>query len=203
MNSFSVFLVLLFSALGGWLAAYVSIRLLFKPEHKASLAGISFQGILPHLQKKESGNIGALIQNQILTSSNWKSELAKPELMALLHPEIEIQVDRFLKEKLSTVFPLLYKFMGEKTLLQFKAVFIEETINLLPVMLAKYTDELPKALPIKRWVSDSILQYDLKKAEKLFYENAQKPIRLYQLAGLLFGLTWGGLILLLLHCLPK
>ena len=70
-------------------------------------------------------------------------------------------------------------------------------------MLSKYADELPKVLPIEQWVTDSILQFDLKKTEKLFYQKAQKWVRLYLLAGLLFGLSWGGLILLLLHCLLK
>jgi len=203
MNNYSIFLVLLISALGGWLAAYISVRLLFKPAKQRWFSGIPFQGIIPYLQQNESGAIGSILHQKISNSSNWKSALVNPELMALLHPEIEIQVDRFLKEKLSTVFPLLYKFMGEKTLLQFKEVFIAETIHLLPVMLSKYADELPKVLPIERWVSDSILQFDLKKTEKLFYQKAQKWVRLYLLAGLLFGLSWGGLILLLLHCILK
>ena len=76
--------------------------------------------------------------------------------MELLRPEIEKHIDHFLKTKLSEAFPLLFKFMGEKTQLKMKEAFMEEVENIFPEMINKFGANLLKEIKESHFIENEI-----------------------------------------------
>ena len=62
--------------------------------------------------------------------------------MEHVKPFIEEQVDLFMNNRLQELFPLLVKFMGEKTRQQFRQAFLEETERLFPSVINLYLSKV-------------------------------------------------------------
>jgi len=61
-------------------------------------------------------------------------------------PLVETHVDDFLRIKLPEAMPMISMFVGEKTILQMKTVFINELQLLFPQIMEKYASQLKKDL---------------------------------------------------------
>ena len=61
--------------------------------------------------------------------------MAEPSLMASVMPLAEEHVDDFLRNKLPKAMPVVGMFIGDKTIAQFKGVFMEELEGLFPVFV--------------------------------------------------------------------
>jgi hypothetical protein len=73
---------------------------------------------------------------------NWKNKLSDSTQIENLLPLAETHIDYFLRHKLTTAMPMVAMFIGDKTIAQFKAIFMEELKELLPEFTAAYLDQL-------------------------------------------------------------
>lgn len=73
---------------------------------------------------------------------SWKQNLSDPAQLENLFPLAEKHIDHFLRYKLTTAMPMVAMFIGDKTIAQFKAVFMDELKELLPDVTATYVDQL-------------------------------------------------------------
>ncbi|TDX02241.1 hypothetical protein [Dinghuibacter silviterrae] len=64
-------------------------------------------------------------------------------------PMAETEVDTFLRQKLPKAMPVVGMFIGDKTIAQFKAIFMEELGTLLPDFIGNCAGKLAKALIYK------------------------------------------------------
>src|SRR5436190_23365493 len=114
MTATQMFIIVLFSGFAGWVISHLTVYLLFaSPTQKKG-------GIIPALMPRLAIKASQVFQSEFESSTIIDEKITDPLIFEKMKPEIEKHVDFFLNEKLATVFPLLYKFMGEKTLLQFK-----------------------------------------------------------------------------------
>jgi hypothetical protein len=72
----------------------------------------------------------------------WKQKLSDSAQLENLLPLAETHIDYFLRHKLTTAMPMVAMFIGDKTIAQFKAVFMEELKELLPEFTNAYVDQL-------------------------------------------------------------
>lgn len=154
--------------------------------------------LLPTLQERFAGDAAKAASAHLLPTDFIEQQVADPLLLEKLKPEIEKHVDHFLHEKLSTVFPLLYKFMGEKTLLQFKTAFLAEIDILFPVIMKKYAGELLNEASLEKILAEQIRNLPVTAIRKTLYRYAGREIILFQLTCAGIGFATGLLILLLL-----
>ncbi len=182
MTAVQILIILLSSATTGLLIALITLRLLFTASSK----------------KNWAGKLSILAQKEFESSVLLEEKVSDPQLFEKLKPEIEWHVDLFLTEKLAAVFPLLYKFMGEKTLMQFKGAFMTETDLLFPVIIKKYISSLKKDISIDQIISEKINSIPIKEIRVAFYRNARKEILCFKLicvgTGLLTGLLTVALV---------
>ncbi|HSN60074.1 MAG TPA: hypothetical protein VLR49_04005, partial [Ferruginibacter sp.] len=141
MSAYHSYLMILIATAGGWLMAVLFLNFLFKPYSPIKFLGFSISGIIPALQPGLAKDIAAAIVKNYLSNKGIAEKLSNPVYMHQLRPEIEDHVDRFLQEKLPEAFPLLSKFMGEKTLLKFKEAFLSEVELIFPAMLKSYSEK--------------------------------------------------------------
>lgn len=198
-----VLIILFVSTAGSWLSACLFIRFLFNPAKAKKIAGIKLQGILPASQAVLANEIAAFVNKHFLSPEFVTEKIVSPALLQKLQPEIEIHIDHFLKEKLSVAFPLLSKFMGEKTLSRFKEAFLAEVEILFPALLKNYTASLIQQLNPEKMIAQKINNISIPAIEKIILARASKQIYSVKLAAAVFGLLTGTVQVLIIICLNK
>jgi hypothetical protein len=71
-------------------------------------------------------------------------------------PLAETEVDIFLREKLPKAMPVVGMLIGEKTITQFKAIFMEELGTLLPAFIGNCAGKLSRALIYKAVIAGTV-----------------------------------------------
>jgi uncharacterized membrane protein YheB (UPF0754 family) len=185
------FLLVLLSAVGGCCMAHVFIKILFKPYIPKKITGFTVQGIVPFVLNNQSHLIAAAIRQEFLSEKLLQKVLDNPALLQQMTPAIEAHVDHFLNEKLSEAFPLLYKFMGEKTLQKFKIIFLQEVETILPNMLQQYGTMLLQGNKIEEGIADQIRQLSAPQLEASLHQFAHRYIRRFKIVATLWGIFIG------------
>ena len=78
-----------------------------------------------------------------------KVRRALSPLLPEVLPMAEVQVDDFLRNKLPKAMPVVGMFIGDKTIAQFKAIFMDELKTLLPDFIGRCASTLGKRLIYK------------------------------------------------------
>ena len=188
---------LLLSAFICWLIVYIFIKCLFHPVQPLNFAGIKLQGVIPASQNAIAEEIGRLVSKEMFSSGMLEEKVADPENFNKLKPEIETQIDSFLRVRLKDTFPMLGMLIGDKTINQLKGAFMRELETLFPVMMKKYVVNLSNDLDIEKTVREKIAGLSMFKTKELFYQSFKKPLIRIQLIAALFGFLLGILHVLL------
>lgn len=162
-----LWLIPVIAAAGGWLAAAVLKQ---KAIHR-----------LPMLLREFSGSL----QGTILSGLSGQSA-AGPHYEQI-RPFIEEQADSFFRHRLVEAMPMVGMLIGDKTILQMKAVLMKELEELFPVVMEKY---LRIAAGDPAGIPDEIRQ-------KIMAVLA-RPLRRLPIWGMMAGLAIGALQLIYL-----
>ena len=115
-------------------------------------------------------------------------ELTENDPFEAMQPVINDNLDNFFRHKLSAKLPMISMFIGDKTIEELKAVFMEELALLFPLLINEFSAHLNKDLQ-QQWAQKfrSIVQQKIIKASR--------PFRWVAFA---LGAIWGTLIALIL-----
>ncbi|MEO8772178.1 MAG: hypothetical protein ABI402_18915 [Ferruginibacter sp.] len=183
MTAVQMSIIVFFSAFTGWIISWLTIRLLFSSSIRSGLGT----------------KAGQVFQQEFESSKMIDEKMTDPSLFEKMKPEIEKHVDFFLNEKLAAVFPLLYKFMGEKTLRQFKDAFMIETDLLFPLIIKNYMTSLKKEIRLDTIISTHINAIPIQTIRLHFFKHAKKEIFFFRLVCCITGLIMGMLAVVALH----
>lgn len=164
---------------------------------RLNFAGIKLQGLIPASQQVIAEEISHLVSKEIFASGMLEEKVADPENFNKLKPEIETQIDSFLRVRLKETFPMLGMLIGEKTINQLKGAFMGELQTLFPEIMKKYVDNLSNELDIEKTVREKIAGISMFKTKELFYHSFKKPLIRIQLTAALIGFLLGILHVLL------
>lgn len=192
-----IILPLLLSAFICWLIVYIFIKSLFYPVQPLNIAGIKLQGLIPARQQAVAEEIGRLVSNEMFSLGVLEEKVADPENFNKLKPEIETQIDSFLRVRLKDTFPMLGMLIGDKTINQLKGAFMVELQTLFPILMKKYVVNLSNDLDIEKTVREKIAGLSMFNTKKLFYQSFKKPLIRIQLMAALVGFLLGVLHVLL------
>ncbi len=164
----NLILIPLMTAILGWLVAWLFVKLIFS----------NWNGGLTNMIESIK------VENFITAESSLNQ-------FDLVLPFIDAQLEDFFKNKLGEKMPMIAMFVGDKTVAQLKAVFIEELKVLFPNLIQQFAanakHDFAKNLQLK-W--KPILEPALLKAT-----------RKYRIGAFAIGLVWGILILMLSYLL--
>lgn len=191
-------LVILIAAIGCWFLSILFTRFLFRPYSPKDIIGFRLQGIVPAVLPGIAGYASRMLQDDLLSQDKIAAKLSDPALMLQLRPEIENHVDRFLEEKLKEAFPLLSKFMGEKTLGKFKEAFLTEVETILPNLLKSYSGKLMNEWKPEQLIEEKISAINIEDVERMVQQRAAKQLSRFHLAAALLGAVIGCIQVLLI-----
>jgi len=115
-------------------------------------------------------------------------QLTKNDPFEALQPLINDQLDDFFRHKLSANLPMISMFIGDKTIEDLKAVFMEELALLFPMLITEFSAHLNKDLHAQ-W------QQKLRIIVQQKVIKASKPYRWVAFA---LGAIWGVFMALIL-----
>jgi len=176
--------------------------MLFHPRRPVNIFGFKLQGIFPKNQQLIAEKLGQVVSKEFLSFAEIEAKVTNPENLQQLKPEIEQHIDKFLKEKLSTVFPMLSMFIGEKTINQLKEAFLMELENLFPILMKSYMTKLEKDLDLEKIVTEKVASFSSEKLEDILDQITKKEFQFLEFIGGVFGL-FIGLIQVLIQVLSS
>lgn len=184
-------LIPLISAFIGWMTNWVAIKMLFHPVKPVKILGMTFQGIFPKRQQQFAEKLGRLVSNELLSFSDIEQKITHPDNIKRILPHVEQHIDEFLRERISDVFPVISMFIGEKTINQLKAVFMQELENIFPVLMKNYMNNLKQELDLERIVIDKVASFSSEKLESILYQIMSKEFRYVEIIGGVLGFIIG------------
>ena len=192
----------LISAFIHWLTIWMALKLLFHPRRPRRILGFTLQGVFPKKQRQIAESLGRIVGQQLLSFGDIENTLTDPENVRRILPMVEEHVDHFLRNKLKEAMPMVAMFIGDKTIGQLKAVFMQELTELFPVILRNYVAHLREDLDLEKIVVEKIAGFSNDRLESMLNEFLTKEFRFVEVIGAALGFLIGLLqifITLLLH----
>lgn len=196
--NFWLILTPLLTALLGWFLTWLFIKRLFRPYFPQKWLGFSVQGIIPKHQPELSARIGKLFNKKLISMKQIEDKILDPGTLQKITPEIERHIDYFLKVKLKDAMPMVAMFVGDKTIIQLKEVFMTEMKVLFPEIMKSYVNELQKDLNIEEKITLQLAAIPANKIEAFVLQTLKKELCYVQIAGTLLGFIIGAFQLIII-----
>ncbi len=161
-------LIPLLTAVFAWLLTWSFIKLLFFPYQPINILGFKWEGALY-----------PLIQQFSLDQFLGPEQIGKQ--LEQVIPFIDSKLDDFFRNKIAEKLPMISMFIGDKTISQLKAVFMEELSNLFPGLITQFSQNLEADFK-------SNFKQKMAPAIEIIIMKATSKIRI---ASLVIGLIWG------------
>jgi uncharacterized membrane protein YheB (UPF0754 family) len=184
-------LIPVISAFIGWFTNWIAIKMLFHPREPKKILGITFQGIFPKRQQQFAMKLGKLVSNELLSFEDLEEKISNPENVEKLMPVLEEHIDNFLRVKLTEQIPMLGMLIGDKTIGQVKAVFINELKELFPVLMKQYMHKLQDELDLEKIVVDKVGSFSSDKLEEILNQIMSTEFRFVEIIGAVLGFIIG------------
>jgi uncharacterized membrane protein YheB (UPF0754 family) len=189
--SYILILIPVISGFIGWVTNWVAIKMLFHPRQPIQILGIRIQGIFPKRQDQFAAKLGKLVSEELLSFDEIKSVIADPDNLSAIMPVLDQAIDRFLKEKLSTVMPMISMFIGDKTIGTIKDVLKDELAQMLPKAIDEYVDKIKDKLDLEKIVTEKVRNFSSDKLESILYQVMAKEFRFIEILGGILGFLIG------------
>ena len=115
-------------------------------------------------------------------------ELSENDPFEAMKPVINDKLDDFFRHKLSAKLPMISMFIGDKTIEELKAVFMDELALLFPLLISEFSAHLNKDLQ-QQWAQ---------KFRKIAQQKIAKATLPFRWAAFVIGAIWGFVIALIL-----
>jgi hypothetical protein len=115
-------------------------------------------------------------------------QLTENDSFEAMRPVINDKLDDFFRHKLSAKLPMISMFIGDKTIEELKAVFMDELALLFPILISAFSANLNKDLQVQ-WQQ---------KFRKIAQQKIAKASLPFRWAAFVLGAIWGGMIALIL-----
>ena len=185
------------SAFIHWLTIWMALKLLFHPRKPKKILFFTLQGIFPKRQKQIAESLGKIVGQELLSFGDIEGTITDPENVQKILPAAEKHIDNFLRVRLKESMTMISMFIGEKTILQLKDVFMQELAELFPVIMKTYINNLKHDLDLERIVVEKIAAFSSEKLEKMLNQILTKEFRFVEVIGAALGFFIGVLQILL------
>jgi len=165
--------------------------MLFHPKEPKKILGITFHGIFPKRQQQFAEKLGKLVSEELLSFKEIEEKIVNPDNLSKMMPLVEGKIDLFLREKLSSVFPMIAMFIGQNTINQLKIVFMQELESMFPEIIGSYMKNIESQLDLEKMVTEKVSGFSSDKMESILNQIMSKEFRFVEVIGGVLGLLIG------------
>jgi uncharacterized membrane protein YheB (UPF0754 family) len=179
------------SAFINWLTIRMALKLLFRPRQPKKILGFTLQGVFPKKQRQIAESLGRIVSQELLSFTDIEQTITDPRHVRRILPMVEEHIDHFLRIKLKETMPMISMFIGDKTIVQLKAVFMKELEELFPVVLKNYVAHLREDLDLEKIVVDKIAGFSNDRLEAMLKDFLTREFRFVEVIGAALGFLIG------------
>lgn len=184
-------LIPIISAFIGWITNWVAIKMLFHPKYPKKILGITFHGIFPKRQVQFAEHLAKLISKELLSFEDIEEKITHPDNLKKIMPLVDEHIENFLRHKLSTSMPMISMFIGDKTIVQFKEIFLKELEELFPILMKNYMGTLQQELDLEKIVVQKVSNFSSEKLEEVLQQIMSKEFKFVEIIGAVLGFLIG------------
>gem|GEM_PF-197287 len=185
MHWYNYLITVLLLVFIGYGIIWFAIKLLFHPREAINIFGYKYQGIFPKNKIKIEEMLGGL-STELLPFADIEQKITSNDNLEKLKPEIEKHIDTFLTKKLRDVFPILSKFIGEKTTNQLKQSYMNELETMFPALMHQYMLQLKNDVDLEKIVVEKVSNFSNEKLEDILKKISKKEFQFLKMAGAVF-----------------
>jgi uncharacterized membrane protein YheB (UPF0754 family) len=197
--SYLIYLIPILNAAFGWLIITLLFRILFHPLKKKDFFIVEMQGLIPKKLPEWGVQLGSYAAENFINISKLKQNLLEPEKLKQINDVLEDKVDDFLRNKLKEKIPVFGMFITEGMIEKMKETLMAELEKMIPDLIGFFADDLEKKYDVQKMIAEKMTAFDPASLERIFYEQAGKPILQLKIFVAILGLLLGGAELLLLR----
>ena len=190
MHWYNYLITILLSGFIGYGIIWFAIKLLFYPRKAVNIFGYKYQGIFPKNKIKIAEMLGSL-STELLPFADIEQRIISNDNLEKLKPEVEKHIDTFLHKKLRDVFPILSKFIGEKTTNQLKQAYMDELETMFPALMHRYMLQLKNDIDLEKIVVEKVSGFSNEKLEGILKKITNKEFQFLKVVGAVFGCLIG------------
>lgn len=188
----------LVGAFNGWFSTWLAIRMLFRPRLPVRIFGWPYQAPLPKRQNEIAQRIGEIVEQQLLSMEDFRSQAINPEVLARIEELVAERVADDLRERRDALPRLARKIVTDDILRSVKKRVVAVLAQHLPGMLESGFDAMTRKVKIGDVVTQRIERFDILELEDVILSVARSELRLIEyLCGVLGFVI--GLAQLVLH----
>ena len=184
-------LIPLTTASVGWLTVWLAIKLLFYPEKPVTIAGRTWQGIIPGRKDRYAHQVAKTAWKAFQTSDQLSAYLSDPSILRKITPQLETHIDHFLRIKLKETMPVVGMLIGDRTINQLKELFMKELELLFPPVMQSYAGHLKEDAFVEDLVREKLLAFSSEELRTMLEQALKKEMKFLKILGLLVGTVIG------------
>jgi uncharacterized membrane protein YheB (UPF0754 family) len=177
----------------GWVTNYIAIRMLFRPRNPVRILGFNYQAPLPRRQAEIAERVGVIVEEQLLTVGDLRTEVVTPETTRQLMETIDREVTRALKEKRARLPRLARLLLGNDILRVVKNLLVGEVEARLPSLMEHSFETVSRNLSIQGIVARKVAAFELERLEEVIFQLASQELRLIEVLGGVLGFLIGSM----------
>ena len=180
-------LIVLISAIIGWITNYLAIKMLFRPYKEINLGLFKIQGLIPRRRAEIGQGIANVIEKELISVKDVIENIDRDKFSIKLEELIDQILQKNLKSKLKEMFPLMQFFLTDNVMSEIsstiKNVVMENQDKIIEVF-SNYAEDNIKFTLI---ISEKISSFSLDKLEKIIIELAKKELKHIEVIGGILG----------------
>ncbi len=185
------------SAVIGYVTNYIAIKMLFYPRRPINLRLFTIQGIFPKRKTLLARRMAKLVAEELLSMDQLKDEIDRQATQGEIRDAIEDEVERYLKEKISSLNPIISTFINDNRMLQLRDKICREIESFIPKITRQFFNRLD-TVNLENMVFEQVASFTSDKLENMMMSVIQDELKFIEWAGAFLGFTIGLIQVLLL-----
>jgi len=175
----------------GWMTNYLAIRMLFHPRQPRRILFWSWQGLFPKRQKDLAVKLGQMVEEELISHEDIWAAVNDPTFHRRLRQMVDVNVERFIHQKLTRIHPLLPPLLKGSVMSRLKELIVQEVEKFIPETIERAASELQDRLEFRKLVQEKIEGFSMTKLEEVIFSILHKELRFVEIMGGLLGLLVG------------
>lgn len=185
------------SAVIGYVTNYIAIKMLFYPRRPINLRLFTIQGIFPKRKTLLARRMAKLVAEELLSMDQLKDEIDRQATQGEIRDAIEDEVERYLKEKMSSLNPIISTFINDNRMLQLRDKICREIESFIPKITRQFFNRLD-TVNLENMVFEQVASFTCDKLENMMMSVIQDELKFIEWAGAFLGFAIGLIQVLLL-----
>lgn len=180
-------LIVLISAIIGWITNYLAIKMLFRPYKEINFGLFKIQGLIPRRRAEIGQGIANVIEKELISVKDVIENIDRDKFSLKLEELIDQILQKNLKSKLKEMFPLMQFFLTDNVMSEISSTIKDVVMENQDKIIEVFSNYAEDNIKFTLIISEKISNFSLDKLEKIIIELAKKELKHIEVIGGILG----------------